>query len=213
MLASTLSEVATLQSAVFITQLAEVAVAGATGLAATKGYRETGSPTFLRLGSSFVLLSVGILAQALAPFVPGELAPAFIMVGGSALEAVGYFILALSHFFTVRQTVVGLAGILVLAPFASEPSIVSLDVMVKAVSLYLLLYVSAETLIFYFQYRNPPTLISVAGLVLLTVGMLLKMFVSGGGGLSVLFEAVKLAGFVVLFSPVGILLRRRQVAS
>jgi len=80
---------------------------------------------------------------------------------------------------------------------------------VRAISLYLLLYISAETVIFLFQNRSALTLVSVSGLLLITMGVLLDLFVSSTAGFSFIFDAVRLAGFVVLLSPATILLRHR----
>jgi hypothetical protein len=196
-----------------VIQAAEVVVAAAIGSVALKGYKATGSPTFLRLSVSFVLVAAGILVQGAAPYASEGFAESVVMILGSAVEAVGYFALALSHFFTVRQAITAVTGILVLAPQASEPALASLDIMVKAVSLYLLLYVSAETLIFFFEYKRRSTIISIIGLLLLTAGVLLKLFSTMFTGYANFFDLIKLAGLVVLLSPAGILLRRRKAVT
>jgi hypothetical protein len=192
----------------FIVQLATAIAAGATSVTAYKGYRATGSPTFLRLFFSFLLLALGILTAALSAIVDDAVLSAAVLIIGSALEAGGYFLLALSHFFTVRQDISSL-GTLLLIPAVSVSALISVNLIVRAISLYLLLYISAETLIFYFQNRSSPTLISISGLLLITLGVLLDMFLTRAADWAFMFNALKLLGFVILFSPVALLFRHR----
>jgi hypothetical protein len=192
----------------FILQLATAIAAGATSLTAYKGYRATGSPTFLRLFSSFALLALGLLAAALSAGVADATLSAAVMIIGSSLEAGGYFLFALSHFFTVRRDITSV-GTLLLIPAVSVSALMSVNLIMSAVSLYLLLYISAETVIFYFQNRSSPTLISVSGLLLITVGVLLEMLAPSAADYAFVFGTMKLLGFLILFSPVTILLRHR----
>lgn len=192
----------------FIVQLATAVAAGATGVTAYKGYRATGSPNLLRLCTSFALLSIGLALGAVASVVDDPVLSAVVMISGSALDAAGYFLLALSHFFTVRGEISGL-GTLLLVPALSVSTLSWLNIAINAVSLYLLMYISAETLIFYFQYRSRATLISVTGLLLITASVLLEMVVVPSGDLALLFSCIKLLGFVILCSPVAILFRHR----
>jgi hypothetical protein len=192
----------------FIVQVATAIAAGATGVTAYKGYRATGSPTFLRLFASFSLLALGLLGSALAATVDDTVFSAAVLIVGSALEAGGYFLLALSHFFTVRRDITTL-GTLLLIPAVSVSALMSVNIIVRAVSLYLLLYISVETLIFYFQNRSRPTLISVSGLLLITLGVLLGMLVPSDADYGYTLNVLKLLGFVLLFSPVAILFRHR----
>jgi hypothetical protein len=192
----------------FILQLATAIAAGATSGTAFKGYRATGSPTFLRLFASFALLALGLLAAALSPNIGDPVITASVLIVGSALEAGGYFLLALSHFFTVRRDITTLAT-LFLIPAVSISALMSVNLIVRAVSLYLLFYISAETLIFYFQNRSRPTLISISGLLLITLGVLVDMVIPSPADYALMFDALKLVGFVLLFSPVAILFRHR----
>jgi hypothetical protein len=192
----------------FIVQLATAIAAGATSVTAYKGYRATGSPTFLRLFASFALLALGLLAAALSATMDDALLSAAVLIVGSALEACGYFLLALSHFFTVRRDISSL-GTLLLMPAVSISALMSVSLIMRAVSLYLLLYISAETIIFYFQNHSSPTLISVLGLLLITLGVLLDMFITPAADFAFMFNALKLLGFIILFSPVAILFRHK----
>jgi hypothetical protein len=192
----------------FILQLAAAIAAGATSATAYKGYRATGSSTFLRLFACFALLALGLLAAAVSLEVDDATLSIAVMITGSALEAGGYFLLALSHFFTVRRDITTLETLL-LIPAVSVSALMSVNLVLRAVSLYLLFYISAETLIFYFQNRRSPTLISVSGLLLITLGVLLDMVLQSASDYALTFNVLKLLGFVLLFSPVTILLRRR----
>lgn len=192
----------------FVVQLATAIAAGATSVTAYKGFRATGSATFLRLFASFALLALGLLAEGLSATVGGDVLSTAVLIVGSALEACGYFLLALSHFFTVRRDISSL-GTLLLIPAISVSALMSANLIMRAVSLYLLLYISAETFIFYFQNRSSPTLISISGLLLITLGVLLDMFNMQAADFAFMFNVLKLLGFVILFSPVAILFRHK----
>ncbi len=193
----------------FIVQLATALAAAATSATALRGYRATYSPTFLRLTASFALLAIGLAASALSLYLADSFTSAIVAIVGSALEAVGYFVLALSHFFTVRKAIVTTAALL-LVPATTSGVLATLNVIERAVSFYLLVYISAETLFFYFQYRSRPTLITISGLLLITTGVTLDMiFFITYPGYSIFFNSLRLLGFVVLFTPVTILLRHR----
>ncbi len=192
----------------FVVQLATAIAAGATSVTAYKGFRATGSATFLRLFASFALLALGLLAEGLSATVGGDVLSTAVLIVGSALEACGYFLLALSHFFTVRRDISSL-GTLLLIPAISVSALMSVNLIMRAVSLYLLLYISAETFIFYFQNRSSPTLISISGLLLITLGVLLDMFNMQAADFAFMFNVLKLLGFVILFSPVAILFRHK----
>ncbi len=204
-LVSALSAVGSLS---FILQLATAIAAGATGATALKGYRATDSPTLLRLFASFTFLGLGLLLQALSMIEGDQVISVSILVIGSALDVIGYFLLALSHFFTVRSEI-PTVGTLLFLPAVSIPSLISLDLFVNAASLYLLLYISVETLIFFFQNRNSKTLISIIGLLLITFGVLLQMLSPSAADLTVVLNALRLGGFLILFSPVAILFIHR----
>jgi hypothetical protein len=194
---------------IFLIELATAIAAAATSAVALRGYRATSSPTFLRLTASFAFLAIGIAASSLSVYMADQMTAAIVLIFGSALEAVGYFVLALSHFFTVRKAI-ATTGALLLIPMASTGALVTLNLVERAVSFYLLVYISAETLFFYFQNRSRPTLISISGLLLITVGVTLDMFFFlTAPGYSIFFDAMKLLGFVILFSPVAIILRHR----
>jgi hypothetical protein len=203
-----MAALSTVASLSFIVQLATALAAGATGATAFKGYRTTGSSTFLRLFASFVLLSSGLALGAISSVLGDEVLSAIVLIAGSGLELAGYFLLALSHFFIVRRDIAS-AGILLLLPLVSVSVLMSLNLLVNALSLYLLLYVCAETIIFYFQNRSNPTLISIAGLLLIAVGVFLQMIAGPTEAISLAFEFLRLVGFIILFSPVAILFRRR----
>jgi uncharacterized membrane protein len=203
------SALSTVSSLSFILQLATAIAAGATGATALKGYRATDSPTLLRLFASFTFLGLGLLLQAVSMIEGDQVISVSILVIGSALDVIGYFLLALSHFFTVRSEI-PTVGTLLFLPAVSVPSLISLDLFVNAASLYLLLYISVETLIFFFQNRNSKTLISIIGLLLITVGVLLQMLSPSAADLAVVLNALRLGGFLILFSPVAILFIHRQ---
>lgn len=207
-----LSEATAVTSVSFILQLATAIAAGATGLTAFKGYRATASPTLLRLFASFSFLAMGFLLGGLSSTVSDPALSEGVLILGSALDVVGYFLLALSHFFTVRGQVTSV-GTLLFLPVVSIPSLVSLELFVNAASLYLLLYISVETLIYFFQNRSGQTLISISGLLLITSGVLLQMLTAPAAYWSLIFSGLRLAGFLILFSPVAILFRRRSVVS
>ena len=148
------------------------------GYVSLTGYRETGSPAFLRLTSAFMLLFLGFTCESLAVFGYVGVVPilaftaAFFTIASSFFEALGFFFLAFSYILNVRATQKALIMPLFLLPLSLP--VVQISAALKSISFYLLIYGSLETAIAYIKTRRAETLVLSFGLVFLAVSELLK---------------------------------------
>ena len=180
------------------------------GYIALKGYRETGSPAFLRLAAAFFMLFVGFLVSALVGssvvetspgtpillmLIPAQILP-LLIVAAASFEAVGYFFLAFSHVVNVRAG--GALPLLFIPLFTVEAAL-------KSLSMYFLFYGFLETTIGYLKSRRAVTLGIAIGLGLLGFGELLRWMVflfPPGDALLAASVGFKVSGLSTLLVPV-----------
>ena len=136
---------------------------------AYKGYRETRSPTLLRLAVAFSLLGTGFIITAATGFSGIGALPnmallislSLLIAGG--LQTLGYFFLAFSHFVKFRA----FRRLGVVVPFIGP---VTLAAVFNVLSLYFLLYGGLETAMSYFKIKKIQTLLVAMGLTMIAVG-------------------------------------------
>ncbi|MFQ6135018.1 MAG: hypothetical protein ACE5KU_04305 [Nitrososphaerales archaeon] len=169
------------------------------------GYRDTESPTMLRLSIAFLLLGggftlsgiVGLASLGVLPYI--TLVISVLVLGAGLLEAAGYFFLAFSHIMNVRGF--EKAG-------AASPITLSAAVPVaalKSVSLYFLLYGVIETVIAYFRVRRFETLTIAIGLGMIASAEFIRwtsFLYPSVAAILVVSLVVKIMGFSTLYVPV-----------
>ncbi|MEM0118313.1 MAG: hypothetical protein QXV32_07680 [Conexivisphaerales archaeon] len=202
------SFLASISITVFLAQLAvSLLIAGVS----LKGYRAYGSRTLLMLSLSFFLIAFGVSLQSLFQVSGSEVLQFF----GAASEASGYLILALSHVYTVRSSVITSSSssssssslpVLLILQF---PDLSLLYVAAKSISFFLLLYIFIETLIFAVQNRSRAAAIPSIGFLLLTFSAYANLFLNSLNFLLIAVEIAKLLGFAVLASPLAVFALRR----
>lgn len=169
----------------------------------SQGYRETRSPTLLRLALAFVFLGASFALSGVAGFVEfssiSEVAVvAWVLVlGAAALETAGYFFLAFSHALNVMSSRLGVLPALTM--------ITSVPMVLKALSLYFLLYGLVETSLSYGRIKKAETLLIASGLALIALAEFTRLVSSLYPTdliLPILSLTVKIAGFLALFVPV-----------
>lgn len=177
--------------------VAGFAVGAAIGAISLAGFRNTGSPTLLRLSVAFSSIGAGfLLAWA------GE--ASWLGTLGIGLQAVGYFFIAFSHsikaFFPKQG---GLASIGAAPLFLA--SYVELEHILRSVSFILLAYGAIETALSYRENRRPGTAMVAGGLVMLALGEFLSWYslVYPDSPLLLASSAVKIAGLLAIFVPVS----------
>ncbi len=176
---------------------------------ARQGYRETGSPTLLRLMVAFAFLGSGLCVTGLSTLVDlsalhsvAYLAVALSILLGVAtfMETAGYFFLAFSYGINARSMVKGV----VLTPLIATP-ISAASTLLKSFSLVFLLYGFVETLMSYFVYKKKQTLIIGGALALIALGELVRwvsIFTQGVSLLLLVSVGFKVAGLFMLYAPV-----------
>ncbi|MEM3684349.1 MAG: hypothetical protein QXX17_07015 [Conexivisphaerales archaeon] len=198
------SFLASISITVFLAQLAvSLLIAGVS----LKGYRAYGSRTLLMLSLSFFLIAFGVSLQSLFQVSGSEVLQFF----GAASEASGYLILALSHVYTVRSSVITSSSssslpVLLILQF---PDLSLLYIAAKSISFFLLLYIFFETLIFAVQNRSRAAAIPSIGFLLLTFSAYANLFLNSLNFLLIAVEIAKLLGFAVLASPLAVFALRR----
>ena len=131
------------------------------GVMSAIGYRNTASPTLLRLSMAFISISIGFLvvwvgyALELLPSGPGG--PGWwLETLGVGVQTLGYFFIAFSHglksFFPKSRY---LRGVGVFPLFLV--STVQLNYLLRSVSFILLVYAAIETILSYVESRNRGT--------------------------------------------------------
>lgn len=179
------------------------------GVMSAIGYRNTASPTLLRLSMAFISISVGFLAVwvgyalELLPSGPGR--PGWwLETLGVGVQTLGYFFIAFSHglksFFPKSRY---LRGVGVFPLFLV--STVQLNHILRSVSFILLVYAAIETILSYVERRNRGAVSVAAGLAMLALGEFLGWY-SAVFPESLLYPVslvIKIAGLVALFLPVS----------
>ena len=176
---------------------------------AKQGYRETGSPTLLRLMVAFVFLGSGLCITGVSGLVDlsalhsiSILAIAISTLLGVAafLETAGYFFLAFSHGINARSISKGST----LTPLLVTP-LSAASTLLKSLSFVFLLYGVVETLMSYFVYKKRQTLLIGAALGLIALGELVRWVSIFDPGISialVISVSLKVAGLFALYTPV-----------
>ena len=154
---------------------------------------------FLLLGGGFTLSGIsGISNLYVSP--SSTLLNWVIVIGGSSLEAAGYFFLAFSHMMNIR----GFSKIAAIPTFALLTVVPATAL--KAVGIYFLMYGIIETTIAYVRAKKFETLALALGLVLIASAEFM-------GWVSFLYPTetiilvtslvIRVLGFTILFIPVA----------
>jgi len=176
------------------------AVGAAIGAISFVGFRNTGSPTLLRLAVAFSAIGAGFLPI----WAAGLGAPGWAGTLGLALQAVGYFFIAFSHSMKAFLPRSGrLTSVYALPLFLG--SYVQMGHIVRSVSFILLAYGAIETVLSYMENRKPGTAMVAGGLVMLALGEFLSWYslVYPDSPLLLASGAVKIGGLLAIFVPIG----------
>lgn len=169
------------------------------------GYKDTESPTMLRLSLAFLMLGGGFVLSSMVGFTNLGILPYLsllvtgLLFGSALLEAVGYFFLAFSHMMSVRSF--GKTGAVSTITLSATVPIAAL----KSVSLYFLLYGVIETVIAYFRVKRLETLTIAFGLSLIAAAEFIKwasfLYPTLTAVLAISL-VVKIMGLLTLYVPV-----------
>lgn len=186
------------------------------GVMSAIGYRNTASPTLLRLSLAFISISAGFLAVWIGyaldmlPSGPGK--PGWwLETLGVGVQTLGYFFIALSHglksFFPKSRY---LRSIGVLPLFLVSAT--QLNHILRSVSFILLVYAAIETILSYAETRKKGAISVAAGLAMLALGEFLGWYswVFPESPLYPVSLLIKIAGLVALFLPVSRIPFRRM---
>ena len=180
--------------------IAGFAVGAAIGAISMVGFRNTGSPTLLRLAVAFWSIGAGFLLA----WAGAASSASWLGTLGIGLQAVGYFFIAFSHSikaFFPRQG--GLASVGIVPLFLA--SYVELEHILRSVSFILLAYGAIETALSYRENRRLGTAMVTCGLVMLALGEFLSWYslVYPQSPLLLASSAVKIGGLLAIFVPVS----------
>lgn len=193
----------------FVLNMAGFLVGLAIGIMSLIGFRNTASPTMLRLSLAFLSISMGFMivwigyATNALPSRPGQ-AGWWLETLGVGVQTLGYFFIAFSHSiktFFPKSRYFRAVGVFPLFLVSS----VQLGHILRSVSFVLLVYGAIETILSYFETRNRGALSVAAGLTMLALGEFLSWY-------SVVFPellvypaslVIKIGGLVALFVPVS----------
>lgn len=180
--------------------IAGFAVGAAIGVISIAGFRNTGSPTLLRLAVAFWSIGAGFLLA----WAGAASSASWLGTLGIGLQAIGYFFIAFSHSikaFFPRQG--GLASVGAVPLFLA--SYVELEHILRSVSFILLAYGAIETALSYRENRRPGTAMVAGGLVMLALGEFLSWYslVYPQSPLLLASSAVKIGGLLAIFVPVS----------
>ena len=189
--------------------MAGFAVGLCIGVMSAIGYRNTASPTLLRLSLAFISISVGFLvvwAGYAAGLLPsGHGGPGWwLETLGVGVQTLGYFFIAFSHglksFFPKSRYLRGV-GMFPLFLVSS----VQLNHILRSVSFILLVYAAIETILSYVESRNRGTISVAAGLAALALGEFLGWYsaVFPESFIYPVSLVIKMAGLVALFLPMS----------
>ena len=193
----------------FVLNMAGFLVGLAIGIMSLIGFRNTASPTMLRLSLAFLSISMGFMivwigyATNALPSRPGQ-AGWWLETLGVGVQTLGYFFIAFSHSiktFFPKSRYFRAVGVFPLFLVSS----VQLGHILRSVSFVLLVYGAIETILSYFETRNRGAISVAAGLTMLALGEFLSWY-------SVVFPellvypaslVIKIGGLVALFVPVS----------
>ena len=181
----------------------------AIGIVSIFGFRNTGSPTLLRLAIAFFSISIGFFViwagYMLEDFVikSGSL-ERWVQTLGIAIQTVGYFFIAFSHSIKSlfpKSKYFRSIGIFPLFLVSS----VQIEHIFRSVSFILLAYGAIETILSYFENRNKGAISVATGLSLLALGEFVGWysFVFPESILYVASVIIKIGGLIALFIPVS----------
>ena len=192
-----------------ILNLAGFAVGLAIGAMSLVGYRNTASPTMLRLSLAFFSISAGFLvvwmgyAAGVLPVGPGQQGQ-WVETLGVGAQTLGYFFIAFSHgikSFFPKSRHFRAVGALPLFLVSS----VQIGHILRSVSFVLLVYGAIETILSYMESRNRGAISVAAGLAMLALGEFLGWY-SAVFPESIIYTSslvIKICGLVALFVPVS----------
>ena len=192
-----------------ILNLVGFAVGMSIGVMSLIGYRNTASPTMLRLALAFLLISAGFMVTWLGymtgvlPSQRGELG-GWITTLGIGVQTAGYFFIAFSHgiksFFPKSRYLrsVGALPLFVVSAVQAEH-------ILRSVSFVLLAYGAVETILSYIERRNRGALLVASGLGLLALGEFLGWYsaIFPDSPLYPVSLMIKISGLIALFIPVS----------
>ncbi len=172
------------------------------------GFRQTESPSLLRLSTAFLFLGFGFLVEGAVGL---ELATVALIttaaVVGLLLQTTGYFFLAFSHAIDVSISKRSSVALLVF-PLITMSGL-ELVAMLSILSFYFVFYGFVETLYSYFRTRRPDTLLIASGLALIGSGTFMQWLSSVYLQVSAISQFLLLGqilmeeiGLLILFVPV-----------
>jgi hypothetical protein len=149
------------------------------------------SRTLRLLAASFGLLALSSALKIAWLILSSEIALAL----SSAVMAVSFFVLAISHVYSVSPRASASYMLLLMLP----TPVLAAYTLAKGVSLYLVLYAAVETTIFYTENRYRASLLTATGLYVLFASLVLG-FTSLGIANLLIVEAVQAAGYALLLA-------------
>ena len=158
---------------------------------AIKGFRQTESPSLLRLATSFAFLGFGFMVEGVVGLGAATAIFTTAVLAGLLLETTGYFFLAFSHAIDVALS--KRAGVAMLVFPVISLSGLQLTSAMSILSFYFVLYGFVETLYAYARTKRPDTLLIAGGLGLIGVGTFVQW-------LSFLYQQVDFLSQVFLLS-------------
>jgi len=173
------------------------------------GFRNTGSPTLIRLTLAFFSISFGFFV-----IWAGYMVEDFVFKSGSierwiqtlgiAIQTIGYFFIAFSHSiksFFPKSNYFRSIGFFPLFLVSS----IQLEHIFRSVSFILLAYGAIETMLSYFENKNKGAISVSIGLSFLALGEFLGWysFVFPESILYPISMIIKIAGLIALFIPVS----------
>ena len=169
----------------------------------TKGYKDTNSPTLLRLSLAFTLLSMGFIITAVVGFsgLWGIQSIVFVipvvLLVAAGLQTTGYFFLAFSHFIKFYS----FKKLGMIIPFIGP---VSLLAAFNTMSVFFLLYGSLETGLSYFKQKKIQTLIVSIGLTVIALGEFTRWlaFFPDNSTLALISIILRIVGVSIFLIPV-----------
>ncbi|MDA7941404.1 MAG: hypothetical protein MPJ02_03910 [Nitrosopumilus sp.] len=181
----------------------------AIGLMSLAGYRNTGSPTLLRLSIAFLSISAGFFviwaAYVADALVLGTGGPAgWVVTLGAGAQAAGYFFIAFSH--SIKSFLPRSAHFRGIVPLPLLlTSAVQLEHVFRSLSFIFLAYGAIETALSCIENKSRGAAWVAAGLALLALGEFLGWysFVFPGSLLYAASMSCKIAGLAALFVPVS----------
>lgn len=192
-----------------ILNLAGFLVGLAIGIMSLIGFRNTASPTLLRLSLAFFSISLGFMVVwigymvELLPSKPGQ-AGWWLETLGVGVQTLGYFFIAFSHgikTFFPKSRYFRAVGVFPLFLISS----VQLGHILRSISFVLLVYGAIETILSYLESRNRGAISVAVGLSLLALGEFLSWYsmVFPGTMIYSVSLMIKIGGLVFLFIPVS----------